>query len=53
MYRPPTALLCKGGAATTCGLAFTGLNVAAYIVGAATLIVLGVVLLHLIPKREA
>jgi hypothetical protein len=40
-------------AAGTGGLAFTGLNTAAYLVAAATLIMLGIVLLHLVPRREA
>lgn len=37
----------------TGGLAFTGLNTAHYLVAAATLIMLGVVLLHLVPRKEA
>jgi len=40
-------------AGTPAGLAFTGLNVAHYLVAAATLIMLGVVLMHLVPKRES
>jgi hypothetical protein len=40
-------------AGTTGGLAFTGLDVAHYLVAAATLIMLGVVLMHLVPKRES
>jgi hypothetical protein len=35
------------------GLAFTGLNAAQYLVAAATMILLGIVLLHLVPRREA
>jgi hypothetical protein len=35
------------------GLAFTGLNTAHYLVAAATMIMLGIVLLHLVPRREA
>jgi hypothetical protein len=43
----------SAAAGTTGGLAFTGLNAAHYIVAAATLIMLGVVLLHVVPRREA
>jgi hypothetical protein len=39
--------------AGTGGLARTGLQAASVVVAAATLIMLGVVLLHLIPRREA
>lgn len=45
---------CGAGSAGGCGtLAFTGLSALHYIVAAATLVMVGVVLLHLIPKREA
>jgi hypothetical protein len=40
-------------AAGTGGLAFTGLNTAHYLVAAATLIMLGIVLLRIVPRREA
>lgn len=40
-------------AAGTGGLAFTGLNTAHYIVAAATLIMLGIVLLRIVPRHEA
>jgi hypothetical protein len=43
----------SAAAGTTGGLAFTGLNVAHYLVAAATLIMLGVVLMHVIPRRES
>jgi hypothetical protein len=43
----------SAAAGAPAGLAFTGLNVAHYLVAAATLIMLGVVLMHLVPKRES
>jgi hypothetical protein len=56
MYQhKPVVLGVKIGAVagTPATLAFTGLNVAHYIVAAATLIMMGVVLLHLVPRRES
>ena len=53
-HHKPVVLGVKvSAAAGTGGLAFTGLNTAHYIVAAATMIMLGVVLLHLVPRREA
>ena len=43
----------SAAAGAPAGLAFTGLNVAHYIVAAATLIMLGVVLLHVVPRKES
>jgi hypothetical protein len=52
-HRPPVVLGTKISAATGAGtLAFTGLNTAHYLVAAATMIMLGIVLLHLVPRRE-
>ena len=56
MYQHKPAVLgvkISAAAGTPAGLAFTGLNVAHYLVAAATLIMLGVVMLHLVPKRES
>jgi len=57
MYTQPTVLGTKFAAvgATTGGaaLAYTGLNVAHYVVAAVTLVFLGVALLRLVPRRES
>jgi len=50
MYAKTCGAMGTGGCAT---LAYTGLSVLHYIVAAFTLLVLGVALLHVIPKKEA
>jgi hypothetical protein len=51
MYTAPHATI--AGSAATGALAVTGLNVAAYLVGAATLVFLGLALARLVPRSES
>jgi hypothetical protein len=54
-HKPPVVAGVKltAAGAGTGGLAFTGLSLATFLVAVATLVMLGVVLLHLVPRREA
>jgi hypothetical protein len=43
----------SAAAGAPAGLAFTGLSLAHYLVAAGTLVMLGVVLMHLVPRYES
>jgi hypothetical protein len=52
-HRPVVLGTKISAAAGTGSLAFTGLNTAHYLVAAATLIMLGIVLLRIVPRPES